>query len=299
MPLRTLVPQMRTAERPQMPETKDTTPISGADDDLDSAIPLKLLQITDTHLFADPNGRLLGQNTRHTFELVLELARERFWPPDAIILTGDLVHDGLPEAYQYLKRQLSHLEIPFFSVPGNHDLPNLITSTLNTDSGHTVCGMQQRGWSLVLIDSTMPSADGGHISRSQLAGLEHALGAHPDLHTLIGLHHQPVPVGSAWIDSMALGNANELFAITDRHPQVRGILWGHIHQAFSARRNTLMLLGSPSTCIQFLPGSEHFALDALTPGFRWLELFLDGRIETGIERLTAYPDPLMITNHGY
>jgi len=282
-----------------MPETKDTTPISGTDDDPDRAMPLKLLQITDTHLFADPKGRLLGQNTRHTFESVLELARERFWPPDAIVLTGDLVHDALPDAYQYLRGQLSDLGIPFFSVPGNHDLPNLITSTLNSGPGHSVRSTQQRGWSLVLIDSTMPSTAGGHLSHSLLACLEHELGAHPDLHTLIGMHHQPVPVGSAWIDSMALDNSNELFSITDRHPQVRGILCGHIHQAFSARHGALMLLGSPSTCIQFLPGSEHFALDSLTPGFRWLELFRNGRIETGIERLAAYPDPLKITNHGY
>lgn len=282
-----------------MPETKGTTPTSASSDASNLAMPLKILQITDTHLYADPNGRLLGQNTRHTFELVLELARERFWPPDVIALTGDLVHDGLPDAYEYLRGQLSDLQIPFFSVPGNHDLPNLITSTLNTDSDNAVCSTQQRGWSLVLIDSTMPSAEGGRIRRSQLVGLEQELAAHPDLHTLIGLHHQPVPVGSAWIDSMALNNPDELFAITDRHPQVRGILCGHIHQAFNARRGALMLLGSPSTCIQFLPGSEHFALDALTPGFRWLQLFHDGRIETGIERLAAYPDPLRITTQGY
>ena len=282
-----------------MPETNDTKQISGTGNDPNRAMPLRMLQITDTHLYADPNGRLLGQNTRHTFELVLDLARKRFWPPDVILLTGDLVHDALPDAYQYLKRQFDGLGVPYFSVPGNHDCPNLISSTLETESDHSVRSIQQQGWNLVLVDSTMASAEGGHLGYSRLAGLEHELSDHPDLPTLIGMHHHPAPTGSAWIDSMALDNPDELFAITDRHPQVRGLLCGHIHQAFSARRGELILLGSPSTCIQFLPGSEGFAIDALTPGFRWLELFPDGRINTGIERLAAYPDPLQFMNHGY
>ncbi len=282
-----------------MPETTDTNPTSDTGGDPNHATPLRLLQLTDTHLYANPNGRLLGQNTRRTFEMVLALARKRFWPPDVILLTGDLAHDALPDAYQYLRGKLDELGIPYFSVPGNHDLPHLVSSTLNTGTMDTAVSRQQKGWNLVLIDSTMPTGEGGHLSPSRLEGLEHALNAHPDLHTLIGLHHQPVPVGSQWIDSMVLDNADELFAITNRHPQVRGLLWGHIHQAFSARRGELILLGSPSTCIQFLPGSKQFALDPLPPGFRWLELFPGGRIKTGIERLAAYPDPLKFTDSGY
>lgn len=282
-----------------MSETTKTRSQSGNDGNPHRPAPLRLLQLTDLHLYADPGGRLLGQNTRRTFEMVVDLARKRFWPPDVTLLTGDLVHDSAPDGYRYLKQQLDAQGIPFFCVPGNHDLPHLIDSMLSAGSGDTVRGLQRNGWNLLLLDSTLRSSEGGHLSRSQLDGLAHALEAHRDLHTLIGLHHQPVPVGSTWLDSMVLDNADDLFAIIDRHPQVRLVLCGHIHQAFNARRGDQLLLGSPSTCIQFLPKTEQFALDSLTPGFRWLELFADGRIETGIERLAAYPEPLTLASNGY
>jgi Icc protein len=106
-------------------------------------------------------------------------------------------------------------------------------------------------------------------------------------------------VGSPWLDEIRLNNAEDLFAILDHQPQVRGLVFGHIHQAFSAERKGVALLGAPSTCIQFLPGSQDFALDAATPGFRWLELHPDGGIDTGIERIAGYPDPLDLSGAGY
>jgi Icc protein len=42
---------------------------------------------------------------------------------------------------------------------------------------------------------------------------------------------------------------------------------------------------TPSTCVQFKPNSKDFALDTVSPGWRTLELFKDGSIETKVERL--------------
>ena len=63
---------------------------------------VRILQLTDTHLFADPGGRLLGQNTRHTLELALDLATGTSDGFDLVLLTGDLVHDESWEGYDYL-----------------------------------------------------------------------------------------------------------------------------------------------------------------------------------------------------
>ena len=41
-------------------------------------------------------------------------------------------------------------------------------------------------------------------------------------------------------------------------------------------------MSTPSTCAQFLPGSEFFALDERPPGMRWIELYDDGSIETEV-----------------
>ena len=44
----------------------------------------------------------------------------------------------------------------------------------------------------------------------------------------------------------------------------------------------------PSTCIQFKRNSDEFALDFLPPGYRWINLYPDGRLETAVERYSAY-----------
>ena len=61
---------------------------------------IKVLQITDTHLFADNSGCLLGLNTEQSLEAVIEKICANDFPADMILATGDLVHDGTPAAYR-------------------------------------------------------------------------------------------------------------------------------------------------------------------------------------------------------
>jgi len=58
-------------------------------------------------------------------------------------------------------------------------------------------------------------------------------------------------------------------------------------------------MASPSTCVQFLPKSTAFAVDHAAPGYRWLSLFEDGRIETGVERLDEIPGAVDLASAGY
>jgi Icc protein len=87
------------------------------------------------------------------------------------------------------------------------------------------------------------------------------------------------------MDEIALDNPAALFAIIDRYPQVRAVLWGHIHQEFSAERGGVHLFGSPSTCVQFKPGAQEYVPDTQPPGYRWLLLQGDGTVQTGIQRV--------------
>jgi Icc protein len=49
----------------------------------------------------------------------------------------------------------------------------------------------------------------------------------------------------------------------------------------------LRLLSTPSTCAQFRPGSDSFAIDERPPGYRWLDLRADGRLDTEVVWLPA------------
>ena len=89
------------------------------------------------------------------------------------------------------------------------------------------------------------------------------------------------------MEPIGIRNPEALFAVTDRHPQVQAMLWGHIHQEFDQLRNGVRLLASPSTCVQFAPGSEEFQVDQEAPGYRWLRLYADGRLETAVSRVVG------------
>jgi hypothetical protein len=74
-------------------------------------------------------------------------------------------------------------------------------------------------------------------------------------------------------------------AVIDRHPRVRGLLWGHVHQRYDDHAGGLRLMGTPSTCYQFVPGRDDFALDGLGPGYRRIQLRADGRIDSQVMQL--------------
>ena len=90
-----------------------------------------------------------------------------------------------------------------------------------------------------------------------------------------------------------------MFAIVERYPQVRGLLWGHIHQTWDELREGLRLMATPSTCIQFAAQSEDFKVSEEQPGYRWLRLHADGRLETGVERARDFEVKLDFDSPGY
>ena len=63
---------------------------------------------------------------------------------------------------------------------------------------------------------------------------------------------------------------------------MRAIVWGHVHQAYEGLRKGVRMLATPSTCAQFLPHAEDFALDRRPPAYRTLELRPDGSLLTEI-----------------
>ncbi|MGD2075614.1 MAG: 3',5'-cyclic-AMP phosphodiesterase [Gammaproteobacteria bacterium] len=260
--------------------------------------PLRIAQITDTHLYADPAGRLLGLNTRRCLEAVIELALQgpRI---DLVVASGDLSHDGTPEAYRRLRRCFARAGVPVYCLPGNHDDPATLHQQLNQDDFHSIPELRCGGWQLVFLDSTLAGSEGGHLAAAELTRLDRTLGERSEAPALVWLHHQPVDIGSRWMDTMKVDNPAPFFEILDRHPQVRAVIWGHVHQVFDERRGDVRLLATPSTCVQFLPASETFAVDLIPPGYRWLELRPDGTFTTGIERLSRIPGRIDLSERGY
>lgn len=248
-----------------------------------SAPVLKLVQITDSHLCNEPEGTLLGMNTRQSLDAVLDLVKLNHPRPDVVVASGDIAQDGSVGAYRYFEHKMAGFACPVFWFAGNHDNRDNMLSVIG-DGPAAERTFLSAGWHLVFLDSSVPGKVYGQLAESELQRLEEALLAHPSEHTLVCLHHHPLDVGSRWLDAIGLRNRDALFAILDRYPQVRGVVWGHVHQELDQYRGNIRLLASPSTCVQFEPRSEQFRVGRQSPGYRWLNLNGDGTIESGVVR---------------
>ncbi|WP_339515860.1 3',5'-cyclic-AMP phosphodiesterase [Pseudomonas sp. RL_15y_Pfl2_60] len=257
-----------------------------------------LVQLSDSHLFAEANGKLLGMDTEDSLQRVLDRILEEQPQIDLVLASGDLSQDGSEASYARFRQMTSVIRAPMRWFPGNHDeLHAMQAACVGSNLLDTVVDIGN--WRVILLDSSIPGAVPGFLADRQLALLERALSEAPERHHMICMHHHPVPIGSRWMDPIGLRNPDALFSIVARFPQVRCMLWGHVHQEFDQLRHSVRLLASPSTCVQFAPGSEEFQVDTSAPGYRWLRLFADGRIETGVSRVTGIDFEVDYSVKGY
>ncbi len=247
---------------------------------------IKLLQITDTHLFEATDGSLLSVNTGDSFNAVVNAILEQQCEYDAVLATGDISQDHSALSYQRFERGIAPLEKHCFWLPGNHDFKPNMTSVLPSQQiqhiEHVLLGDH---WQMILLDSQVVGVPHGRLSDQQLALLEDKLTQYAGRHTLILLHHHPILVGSAWLDQHTLKDAQDFWNVVDKHDNVNAILCGHVHQDMNVIHNNVRVMATPSTCVQFKPNSDDFALDTRSPGWRELELKRDGQVETLVKRL--------------
>ena len=245
---------------------------------------LDIVQITDPHIVADNDVRFANVDTALTLTRVINDINLNE-APDLVLLSGDLVNEVSTQSYRRLMQILHALSFPVYCLPGNHDEPFLMHAELNVGKVSTEKKLQSQYWDILLLDSVLANSQSGFLGDAELEFLEHQLARSEDKHVLVVLHHHPVPVNSPWMDRMMLNNAEEFFTVLDRFPQVRAVLWGHIHQDFSQNRSGMLLLGCPSTCVQFNLDQESSEIVDKPPAYRRLKLFKNGEIETGIRWL--------------
>ena len=242
---------------------------------------LRLLQFTDMHLYGDPGGELRGVPTLPAFRAAVAHAARRFPVRDAVLVTGDLVQDD-PDGYQHVRSVLGASDVPVLCLPGNHDLPDAMARALD-HAPFQIGGSYGAGaWHLLLLDTWVANHAGGRLGAEQIAATEAMLERHADRHVLICLHHHPISMRSRWLDEVGLEDTAAFLAMLRRHRNVRGVLWGHVHQALDTFVAGVRFMATPSTCTQFLPRSDEFAIDSRPPAYRVLELTADGSIATEI-----------------
>ena len=260
--------------------------------------PIRIVQFSDCHLFESDKGELLGLNTEYSLKKVLDLIELEQPVVDIYLATGDLSQDASAASYQRFHRHVERFSDPVYWLPGNHDVIHEMSLEEHVDRR---CPMviSFQGWRIILLDSTVPGSVPGNFSESQLEFLKDSLDETKGHHVMVCMHHQPVKVGCPWLDDQLIGNADELFKILDQYDHVRALIWGHVHQVYESELNGVKLYSVPSTCVQFKPDSEDFAVDDTAPGYRWFDLHADGNVDSGVSRVEGVSFEVDYTIKGY
>ena len=237
---------------------------------------LRILHLTDPHLFASADGTLRGVVTWDSLMRVLRHHRASGWPADVVVVTGDVVQDDSAAAYDRFRHALITLDLPVLCVPGNHDVDVLMRAVC-ADPPFEYCAFREFGnWLLAGIDSCLAGVANGAVAESEFERLHETIEDSAAEHVLVYLHHPPVTLHSAWLDQVGLMNRADCLREFARTGRVRTVIFGHAHQAYDGTHNGMHMLGTPSTCQQFRPRSDTFAVDDRPPACRRIELHSDG-----------------------
>ncbi len=216
-----------------------------------------VVQITDFHVGGEVviDGRRVDPLMRlHAAVAHINTLRPR---PELVLATGDLTWDGQPREYALVKRALAVLAMPFFIIPGNHDhRANLRDAFfdheyLRSDEDflhHAVEGYPLR---LIGLDTLVPGQGGGTLCRRRLDWLDTRLRERPEAPTLVYMHHPPFRTGIAEFDAMGCQGKEELGNIVMRHPQIEGIVCGHVHRSMHLKWHGTVVNVAPSTAFQY------------------------------------------------
>lgn len=246
-----------------------------------------VLQLTDLHLFADPDGRFKGVNTRETFEQVLSHVERHYRRPDLILITGDLAHDGEEETYRLIAERLARFDAPAYCVFGNHDHPENARGVYPLPPVRTEAQVMAGPWLVVLLDSNHnPNPDGyeGEVGERELRRVGELASEHPDKWLLVAMHHN-LPNHEDRGVAHEVRNHREVMAYFEGLPNLRAVLSGHVHQEFAIVQNGICYFSTPSTGYQSLSKAGQVTKEV--PGYRWLRLYGNGRIETDVRRINA------------
>jgi 3',5'-cyclic AMP phosphodiesterase CpdA len=198
----------------------------------------RFVHLTDLHLVA-PGRRLYGFDPGARLQAAVESIAARHGPEGAApaafaVATGDLAHDGEPEAYAELREVLAALPFPCHLLLGNHDGREAFRAAF-PEQACDAAGFVQRGVEtpagrFVMLDTKTEGTHAGRLCPQRLAWLEAELAGQAGP-VFLFLHHPPAAVGIAEMDRIPLLNPDELWEVLAPHrARLRHIFHGHLHR---------------------------------------------------------------------
>lgn len=216
-----------------------------------------LVQLSDPHLMADDPG------SADRFRAAIERARAVVPSPLAVIVSGDIAHNGAPDEYATAAELLGAIEAPVIVLPGNKDSRAVMRAAfgLPGDPDDRVQTAETVGpLRIMACDTQVPGELAGDLDMPWLTG---QLRADRQTPTVIAMHHPPIELGAPGPDAIGLeltqraGLAHQLAEA----PNVALIVAGHVHRAVSGQVGRVRVATAPSVNFQM---ALDFSSPALT-----------------------------------
>ena len=265
---------------------------------------MRLLQLSDPHLLADPDGLCRGRPSLALLRHALRKAHDQLQAagllPGRLLISGDLCQDESWGGYRRLAEALAESPVSALEPPlllaGNHDHTLALRAALGRQAVLAPALLDWGSWQLLLLDSHVPGRVGGRLGPRQLAWIADQL-PRSERPLLVAVHHPPVAIGDPGLDGIGLEDGDALLSLLRRCGRWRGLVFGHIHQHWSGTlpladdAHPVPLLGCPSTLAPFAAVQPCPLGREQDPGGRLLELGTDGELRHRLLRWSAPTAP--------
>lgn len=236
---------------------------------------LRILHLTDTHLFGDGSKHYdTVDTTDHLRRALAHVDEQEF---DLVVCAGDVSEDGSVASYEIARNVIgSWAEArgarAIFAM-GNHDRRVSFRTVLGagqpgatarefagpSDAGTAATGGSDPApiasvatldrWRTIVLDTSVPRAGYGALEPEQLSFLREALSKQVGndlLGTVLVMHHPPIDAQTDLLQALALGEADTA-ALWDvvRGSDVRVILSGHYHLPIVETINGIPVVVAP------------------------------------------------------
>lgn len=237
----------------------------------------RILQLTDLHLFADPEELLFGIPTRELLQETIAHAvasGERF---DHVVVTGDHTHDESTGACAGAREALAPWLDRLWQLPGNHDdracLRSAFPERIAGEGDERInFSFEAGGWLCLGLDTQVTGEVGGHLGAEQVDWVRRQLDEHQPRAAALFMHHPPVELGLAWLDRIGIDDHELLQALLRDDERIRLVCCGHVHHESSHRVGSAEVMTTPATGLQFSPDSVEALFVTAPPGYRLIEL---------------------------
>jgi 3',5'-cyclic AMP phosphodiesterase CpdA len=209
-----------------------------------------IAQISDTHIALDSPDA--DQRIRD-FELTIADINALDPAPDAIVHTGDIVHNGRHDEYVQAMATLAKARAPVYVLPGNKDHRGRLCEAfsacgyLSPNSDFIDYAIDTHPVRLIALDTLRPGSNKGDFCRERVRHLIDMIDAETTKPIAVFTHHPPfeVPVGPDPLHFETPEAMSELRQALQHAGRVAAVFSGHVHRAASGHVGSI-----PATVVQ-------------------------------------------------